>query len=399
MGFLPACLRDGTERMFAKRTNWNLEPNRLSVARDLHRSAGKPLIDLTISNPTGCGFEYNEGAILSALRNPAALKYEPNPRGLDAARSAVAEYYAERGAAISNDGIFLTTSTSEAYSYVFRMLCNPEDELLIPEPSYPLFGFLADIQDVRLVRYPLVYDYGWQIDLHALEQAITTRTRGVIVVHPNNPTGHYCKLEEMRRLSEICAAHKIPFIADEVFLDFSLDEKQSETFAGNAGILSFTLSGLSKICGLPQMKAAWLIVAGPEPWKTQALGRLDVIADTYLSMNAPIQWALPTLLAQRYTFQKQLMARVRENLFELDRQLTGQKSCSRLEMEGGWNAVIRVPATRSDEDLALDLLAAKGVYVHPGHFYDFSSAGYLVVSLITPEKELSEGLRRLLSFF
>jgi alanine-synthesizing transaminase len=381
--------------MFAKRTNWNLETNRLSAALAAHHAGGKPLIDLTVSNPTECGFQYDEEAILSALRNPAALKYEPNPRGLAMARNAVARYYLERGVGVSNDDIFLTTSTSEAYSYVFRTLCNPDDEVLIPAPSYPLFDFLADIQDVRLVRYPLVYDYGWQIDFHALEQAITPRTRGVIVVHPNNPTGHFCKTEEVRKLNEICAAREVAIIADEVFLDFGLDEKRYPTFVGNSGALTLTMSGLSKICGLPQMKAAWLIVDGPEPWKGQALGRLEVIADTYLSMNTPIQWAMPALLGQRRGFQKQLMWRVRENLAELDKQLAGQKSCSRLEVEGGWNAVVRAPATRSDEELALELLAVKGVYVHPGHLYDFPSGGTVVVSLITPENEFSIGLRHL----
>ena len=382
--------------MFAKRTNWNLEGNRLSAALGAHRAAGKSLIDLTVSNPTECGFQYDEKVILTALRNPAAMKYEPNPRGLAVARDAVAKYYAERGAVVSTDDIFLTTSTSEAYSYVFRTLCDPDDEVLIPEPSYPLFEFLANIQDVRLVRYPLVYDYGWQIDFHALEQAIKPRTRAVIVVHPNNPTGHFLKPEETRKLNEICAVREIAIIADEVFLDFALNEKQHATFAANSGPLTFTMSGLSKVCGLPQMKAAWLIVSGQKPSKAQALARLEVIADTYLSMNAPIQWAMPALLRQRGKFQKQLLARVNENLLELDKQLAGQKSCSRLEVEGGWNAVIRVPATRSDEELALELLETRGMYVHPGHFYDFPSEGYLVVSLITPENDLSKGLRLLL---
>jgi alanine-synthesizing transaminase len=385
--------------MFAKRTNWNLETNRLTIALAEHRAAGKPLIDLTVSNPTECGFEYNEGAILDALRNPAALKYEPNPRGLAVARSAVTQYYAEHDAAVSNDDIFLTTSTSEAYSYVFRTLCNPDDELLIPAPSYPLFEFLADILDVRLVRYPLVYDYGWQIDFHALEQVITPRTRGVIVVNPNNPTGHFCKAEEMRKLTEICTAREIAIVADEVFLDFALKEKRAVTFAANAGAITFTMSGLSKICGLPQMKAAWLVVSGPEALRSGAFARLEVIADTYLSMNAPIQWALPVLLGQRQEFQRKLLARARENLMELDRQLAAQKSCSRLEVEAGWNAVIRVPATRSDEELALELLDAKGVYVHPGHFYDFPSVGYLVVSLITATREFAEGVKSVLSTF
>jgi len=385
--------------MFAKRTNWNLETNRLSVALAAHRAAGKPLIDLTVSNLTECGFEYNEEAILRALRNPAALKYEPNPRGLAVARGAVARYYAERDTVVSDDDIFLTTSTSEAYSYVFRTLCNPDDEVLIPEPSYPLFEFLADIQDVRLVRYPLVYDYGWQIDFHALEQAITSQTRGVIVVHPNNPTGHYLKLEEMRKLNEVCAAREIAIIADEVFLDFALGDKRHATFAANSGALTFTMSGLSKICGLPQMKAAWLIVSGPEPSKAQALARIEVIADTYLSMNAPIQWALPALLGLRRQFQMQLMVRVRENLAELDRQLAGQKACSRLEVEGGWNAVIRVPATHSDEELSIELLATKGLYAHPGYFYEFPSYGHLVVTLISAEAAFAKGIRLLFSMW
>jgi alanine-synthesizing transaminase len=385
--------------MFAKRTNWNLETNRLSAALAAHRAAGKPLIDLTVSNPTECGFRYDEEGILNALRNPAALKYEPNPRGLAVARDAVAQYYAERGAVVSSNGIFLTTSTSEAYSYVFRTLCDPEDEILIPAPSYPLFEFLADIQDVRLVHYPLVYDYGWQIDFHTLEQAIKPWTRGVIAVHPNNPTGHFMKMEEIRKLNEICAAREIAIIADEVFLDFALREKQAATFAANSEALTFTMSGLSKMCGLPQMKAAWLIVSGPELLKEKALARLEVIADTYLSMNAPIQLALPAFLGQRRDFQRQLVTRVEENLLELDRQLARQESCSRLKVEGAWNAVIRVPATRTDEELSIDLLASKGLYAHPGHFYEFPSDGHLVVSLIGPEAAFAKGIQLLFSMW
>jgi aspartate/methionine/tyrosine aminotransferase len=382
--------------MFAKRTNWNLETNRLSAALAAYRAAGKPLIDLTVSNPTECGFQYDEGAILGALRNPAAMKYEPNPRGLAVARDAVAGYYAERGAVVANHDIFLTTSTSEAYTYAFRTLCDPGDEVLIPEPSYPLFEFLADIQDVRLVRYPLVYDHGWQIDFHSLERAVTARTRGLIVVHPNNPTGHFVKTDEMRKLNEICMAREIAIIADEVFLDFDLGDKRHATFAANSGALTFTMSGLSKICGLPQMKAAWVAMSGPEPSRKQALDRIEVIADTYLSMSAPIQWAMPTLLGQRAAFQRQLLARANRNLVELDKQLAEQKSCSRLEVEGGWNAVLRLPATRTDEEFAIELLATKGVYLHPGHFYDFPLEGFVVVSLILPEIGFSEGLESLL---
>jgi alanine-synthesizing transaminase len=385
--------------MFAERTNWNLEPNRLSEALARHRAAGKPLLDLTISNPTECGFDYDQRAILEALQNPAALKYTPEPRGLVSARQAVAEYYAERRVQVNVDDIFLTTSTSEAYSYAFRLLCNPGDELLIPAPSYPLFDFLADIQDVKVVRYPLVYDHGWQIDFHSLEQAITPRTRAVVVVHPNNPTGHFTKRAEVQKLNSICAERGLALIADEVFLDFCLGKDQPSSFAANLDTLTFTLSGISKICGLPQMKAAWLVVSGPQELKDKAKDRLEVIADTFLSMNAPVQLALPAFLSQGRAFQKQLMERVPRNLAGLDRELTLHKVCSRLEVEGGWYAILRVPATRSDEDLALALLAEKGVYVHPGHFYDFPSGGYLVVSLICEEREFKIGLQSLLIQF
>jgi aspartate/methionine/tyrosine aminotransferase len=383
--------------MFAKRTNWNMAPNRLSEALAAHRAAGKPLLDLTVSNPTECGFDCDSSAILDALRNPAALSYEPNPRGLESARRAVAGYYADRKEDVSVEDIFLTTSTSEAYSYVFRTLCDPGDELLIPSPSYPLFDFLAEIQDVSLVRYPLLYDHGWQIDFHALEQAITTRTRGVIVVHPNNPTGHFTKPSEMARLNAICSAREMAIIADEVFLDFALDGNRAASFAANFGALTFTLSGLSKISGLPQMKAAWLVVSGPQKWKSEALARLEVIADTYLSVNAPVQLAIPRFLDQRHAFQAQVMSRIRGNLAELDRQLRAQKANSRLAVEGGWCAVLRVPATRSDEDLALELLTAKGVYVHPGHFYDFPHDGFLVVSLMTQGTDFAQGMAKVLS--
>jgi aspartate/methionine/tyrosine aminotransferase len=398
--YAEARLRQGRNaELFADRTNWNLEPNRLSEALAAHRSAGKPLIDLTASNPTECGFMYDREKILSALANPRSLSYEPEPKGLHAAREAVVGYYADRGARVAASDMLLTTSTSEAYSFVLRILCNPGDEVLIPTPSYPLFDLLADIQDVRLVRYPLIYDHGWQIDFFALEALLNTRTRAVVVVHPNNPTGHFTKHDERLRLNQICADRQIGVIADEVFLDFSLSAKRQSSWAANSDALTFTMSGLSKICGLPQMKVAWLAASGPKDLKTQALDRLEVIADTYLSMNAPVQHAIPSFLEQRHAFQQQLISRVRENLAELDRQLGSQKACSRLEIEGGWYAVLRVPATRTDEEVALDLIEKRGVYVHPGHFYDFPTDGYLIVSLIAPENEFAEGIKRLVSIF
>ncbi len=383
--------------MFASRTNWNLKPNRLAEALARHKFSGRKLLDLTASNPTECGFQYDAASILRALCNPAVLQYHPDPRGLRTAREAVSSYYAAHGTQVAADDLLLTVSTSEAYSYVFRLLCNPGDEILIPTPSYPLFDFLADVNDVKLTRYALFYDHGWHIDLHALEQAINLRTRGVILVHPNNPTGHYTKAEEVRALNTICTARNLAMIADEVFLDFSLTTTPQTSFAANSAALTFTMSGISKISGLPQMKLAWLAVNGPSELKKEALARLELIADTYLSMNAPIQIAAATLLQQRGAFQQQLMVRVRRNLAELDRQLATQSHISRLQIEGGWYAVLRVPAIRSDEELALDLLEKHGVYVHPGHFYDFPGDGYMVVSLITPEQEFTEGLAFILS--
>src|SRR5258708_10273884 len=331
--------------MFAERTNWNLSGNRLSEALARHRAGGKRLLDLTASNPTECGFEYDSEVILAALRNPAALRYEPNPKGLESTRLAVTEYYSGLDARISADDIFLTTSTSEAYSYVFRLLCNPGDELLIPAPSYPLFSFLAEVLDVKLVRYPLVYDHGWQIDFHSLQNAITPRTRGFIVVNPNNPTGHFVKANELQALNDLCAKRSLAIIADEVFLDFGFSGVSPLTLANNNQALTFTMSGLSKIAGLPQMKMAWLVANGPAALKRQAIQKLEIIADTYLSPNAPVQLAAPSFLEQRGGFQKQVMARVRQNLDELDRQLAAQRNCSRLQVAGGWEVVLGVPAT------------------------------------------------------
>jgi alanine-synthesizing transaminase len=385
--------------MFSARTNWNLTSNRLAEALEKHRASGMPLLDLSASNPTECGFAYDQHAMMRALCSPAALEYHPDPRGLRSARNAVAGYYSARGEQVAPEDIILTTSTSEAYSFVFRLLCNPGDELLIPTPSYPLFDFLAEIQDVKLGPYPLIYDHGWQIDLHAPQQRISDRTRGIVVVHPNNPTGHFTKPAELAALNEICSTRQMALIADEVFLDFSLGTEQPKSLSTNHEALTFTMSGLSKISGLPQMKFAWLVVSGPDKLKKDALARLEVIADTYLSMNAPVQLAAPAFLEHRHDLQRQLMQRVRINLTELDRQLAGQKHCSRLEVEGGWYAVLRVPATRSDEELAIELLEQKGVYVHPGHFYDFHQDGFLVVSLITAAKIFQQGIEKMLETF
>ena len=388
---------------FSRRTSWNLATNRYSSALEAHRKAGRELLDLTASNPTTIGLRYREDELLRALAHREALVYEPQPKGLLSAREAVATYYAGRGSTVSPDDLILTTSTSEAYSFVFRLLCDPGDAVLAPAPSYPLFDFLADIQDVKLVPYQLVYDHGWQIDSHSLQNAIegaraaNAPCRAVLVVHPNNPTGSYVKSPEADELNRICAGSGMAIIADEVFLDYSLGAEPL-TFSTNRDALTFTLSGISKISGLPQMKVAWIAVSGPEALKAVALRRLEVIADTYLSMNAPVQWAIPEMLEERHGIHRQLMYRIRENLAELDAQLAAQKLCHRLAIEGGWYAVLRVPVTSSDEDLAIRLLNESGVLVQPGHFYDFPADGFLVLSLITDSQTFRTGISRLLQF-
>lgn len=284
--------------MFAQRTDWRLTPNRWSQALEEHRRRGLPLLDLTESNPTRCGFRYDAPRILEALADPRSLTYQPEPRGLLSAREAVAAYYAERGAKVDPRQIFLTTSTSEAYAYVFRLLADPGDNLLAPSPSYPLFDFLARLNDLELIAYPLVYGGEWQMDLHTLESRITERTRAVLVVHPNNPTGSFVRPGELDFLRRCCAKHSLAIIADEVFADYSWPrenpaggrveaEARVASHAATSEVLTFTLSGLSKISALPQMKLAWIVANGPENLLSSALARLEIIADTYLSVAAP----------------------------------------------------------------------------------------------------------------
>jgi alanine-synthesizing transaminase len=379
--------------MFSRRTEWNLQPNRLTLAHQEALSGGRKIIDLTISNPTRTEIEYDESAILHALANPKSLDYDPQPKGLLSAREAVSQYYAS---AIDAESLILTTSTSEGYSFVFRLLCNSGDEILVPKPSYPLFDFLAELQDVSLVPYSLIYDHDWQIDFHSLETALTAKSRAVVLVHPNNPTGSYISAQERQHLNELCRRHKFALIVDEVFLDYAHDRDHNPSFATNEDALTFTLSGISKISALPQMKLAWITTSGPPAEVFPAMQRLEVIADTYLSLNAPVQLAAPVFLEQRKTIQPQLMNRVRANLTELDRQLATQKSCTRLVIQGGWYAVLRIPVTRTDEDFAIELLQRFGVLVHPGHFYDFPGDGHLILSLIAVQKEFRSGIAAVL---
>ena len=384
--------------MFSRRTRWNLETNAFTVALQDHQRQGRETFDLTASNPTQVGLNVDTQAVLRALSHAEVLDYDPQPRGLPGARKAVRDYYASLGAELTEEQLLLTTSTSEAYSFAFRLLCDPEDEVLIPTPSYPLFEFLAQIQDVNLVPYELVYDHGWQIDFHSMEKAITARTRAIILVNPNNPTGSFVT-ETERNSSTVSAGNtRWRSLWMKSSSTSTCRTRSSPTMAANRDVLTFTLSGLSKVAGLPQMKVAWIATTGPRELTAPALERLEVIADTYLSMNAPVQHAIPELLDLRQDFQQQLMTRLRANLAELDAQLRQQKLITRLQVTGGWYATLRVPVTRTDEELAIELLRETGVLVHPGHFFDFASDGYLIVSLMTPETMFAEGIGRVLRY-
>jgi alanine-synthesizing transaminase len=425
---------------FSARTKWDLEETRLARALRVRRAAGLLVLDLTASNPTQCGFQYDEARILAALEDARAMKYDPDPRGMRQAREAVCRYYAERGAGVGPERIFLTTSTSEAYSWLFRLLCDAGDEVLIAQPSYPLFDFLAQLDDVRLKPFPLLYDHGWQIDLAGLRECVTERTRAIAVVHPNNPTGHWTR--ERAELEALCAERGMALVIDEVFLDsctegepplrghsctegepplrghscaegepplrghcFAQGEPPlrgqdsgmvGQSFAtGNHPALTFVLSGISKIAALPQMKAAWIAAFGPEGELREALERLEVVADTFLSMNAPVQCALPAWLESAGAMQDQIRARTRANLRALDEVLTRYPAVTRLEVEAGWYAVLRVPALGRDEDLAVKLVEERGVSVHPGYFFGFSGEGWLVVSLLTREEEFRRGVEEI----
>ena len=390
---------------FSKRTAWNTEESDLAAAHRERLAAGHPIADLTASNPTRCGFEY-AGDLLAPLTGPGAFDYDPDPRGKLDARMAVCRYYAGHGARILPDQVLLTTSTSEAYGYLFKLLMNPGDAVLVPQPSYPLFDFLAQAESVELAQAPLFHDHGWQLDLEGLRRKITSRTRAVVLVHPNNPTGHFTKLDETRELAAICREHDLALIVDEVFLDYALDAGESgpdrSSFAArDLDVLTFIVSGISKICGLPQMKVAWLLAQGPG--SEQALARLEVLADTWLSMNAPIQQALPVWLDSRDAIQDQIRQRVRENLAVLDRALAEQPRegggvlVNRLIVEGGWYAILRIPALQPDEVTVRELLDL-GVWVHPGYFFGMSQSGWLVASLLTPIHEFSTGLAVLLDY-
>ena len=385
---------------FSQRTHWNLAENDLAAAVRARRAAGQPLLDLTVSNPTNCGFAYDDATLLAPLSNAAALHYEPDPLGMITAREAVAHYYSDAAAIVSVDRICLTTSTSEAYSFLFRLLCNAGDEVLVARPSYPLFDYIAQLDDVQLREYPLLYDpnadmtsgHGWAIDLHALEATITTKTRAIILVHPNNPTGNFASQAERESLETLCVKHGLALIVDEVFLDYPLGAAQRSFVTDHPQCLTFVLSGISKVCGLPQMKASWIAACGPSHLVGAAMQRIEIIADTFLSMNAPVQLALPIWLAARHPFQQQVRDRMAQNLALLDARLHGT-TAQRLALQGGWTAILRVPRTIDDHQFAHAALDC-GVLVQPGHIYGLNE-GRAVLSLLTPSDIWAAGLKLL----
>lgn len=384
--------------MFSARTRFDLTPNRLATALEERREAGKPVLDLTLSNPTAAQIPLPDD-ILQPLADPAARRYDPSPRGLAAARRAVAEDFARRGFPVSPERLVLTASTSEAYAFLFKLLCDPGDEVLVPRPGYPLFDYLAALEGVRAVSYRLAFDGEWHLDQAALRERLNPRTRAVVVVNPANPTGQYLKRAELEGLLALCAEHDLALVSDEVFADFAAgpDPRRAGSVAGDGRALAFALGGLSKSCGLPQLKLGWIAVCGPEPAREAAIARLELVADSFLSVSTPVQVAAPALLARLPELQAPIRARVARNRDALTRALRPPCPATLLASEGGWYAVLQVPATVPEEERVLRLLAEHGVLVHPGYFFDFPREAFLVVSLLPPPETFDPALQVLLA--
>jgi len=384
--------------MFASRTNWPLTPNPLSRKLAQMRESGIPFLDLTESNPTRCGFTYREKDWLVPLADEKNFIYKPRPKGMLSARKAVAEYYRSKNVSLDPDSVFLTASTSEAYSFLFRLLADPGDNLLAPRPSYPLFDFLAGINDLRLKPYSLHYDGNWFIDFQELKKSVDSHTKAVLLVNPNNPTGSFLKKRELRELNDLAAEKKIALISDEVFSDYSFaeDAARAETLAANSKALSFTLSGISKILGFPQMKLGWIAVSGPAGQVRQASERLEVITDTFLSVNTPAQNALPVWLKKRAVIQRQITGRLSENLKFIQKAISPSSPAGLLAIEGGWYATLRLPKTQSEEAWALQFLERDRVCAHPGYFFDFPNEAYLVLSLLPAPSVFREAVSLIL---
>lgn len=384
--------------MFSSRTAWDRRPGPLARRIAERRQAGAEILDLTETNPARAGLAC-PADVPALLADPRGRDYHPIAQGLPAAREAVAADYARRGFAVEPGRILLTASTSEAYAFLFKLLCDPGDDVLVPRPSYPLFEYLAALESVNALHYPLQYDGEWHLPVDGVDGASTARTRAVVVVSPNNPTGSFLKRDEAQRLRHLCAARGWALISDEVFADYALkeDARRPPSMAEDSAALTFSLGGLSKACGLPQLKLAWIAVAGPDRERDEALARLEVVADTYLSVSTPVQLAAPALLARTAGLQRPILDRVRANVRELRSQLGAGSAATLLDVEGGWSAVLRVPSSWPDEQWALTLLERDGVLVHPGFFFDFPHEAYLVLSTLTAPETFAEGVRRVLA--
>ena len=385
---------------FSERTNWELGENPLAQALTELRSSGAEIFDLTESNPTRCGFSYPPEMFLSPLASTDNLFYAPHPKGMLRARQAISDYYAARRASVDPERLVLTSATSEAYSFLFRMLFEPGDRVLVPAPSYPLFSYLAGLNDVEVDHYPITLrDGAWAIDTVSLESSVKTITRAVILVSPNNPTGSCVKTAELAALNAIASRHGLSLICDEVFSDyiFGTNPDICPTLAENSGVPTFVLSGLSKALALPQMKLSWIAANGPEPILRQSLDRLEVIADTYLSVNTPVQNACAAWLPGSAAIRDQVLARVKENFAFLKEAVGSDGKGNVLPVEGGWYAVLRVDLDDPEDEWAVRLLRERRVYVHPGFYFDFEDEGNIVLSLLPPPERFREGVQRMLA--
>ena len=382
--------------MFSSRFHWDFHQNRLTQLLGAKLVAGIPILDLTESNPTHAGLVY-PSEMMRAFDTPRALDYQPAPAGSLEARQAVAAYYKAGGHDVDLSRILLTASTSEAYAYLFKLLANPGDNVLVPRPSYPLFDYLATMESITVRQYPLAYHSEWSIDLEGLTAALTDRTRAIVVVHPNNPTGSYVKRAELKALVQVCRERELALISDEVFFDygFAPDPHRAGTLASVTGCLAFAMSGLSKIAGLPQMKLGWIALTGPPDLRAEAFEKLEWISDTYLSVSTPVQCAAEALLRAGGQVRGEIRERCAAHLRQAREALTGS-SANILAVEGGWYMTIQAPRVRSEEDWTLELLERENVLVQPGFFYDFESEAHLVVSLLTAPESFREGMARLL---
>jgi alanine-synthesizing transaminase len=384
---------------FSSRLPEILEPNEFTKILEKKRANGQKIIDLTHSNPTTAGFAFITSLSLPPI-NDTSSRYEPSAQGMKEAREAIRKYYQNNNhGLIDSDDLLLTASTSEAYSFLLKLLTDPGDEILIPAPSYPLFDFLATLENVRPSRYMLRKDDAghWRIDFASLEQEISRLTRAIVVVNPNNPTGSFMTAEELQKLSDLCLGHGLALIVDEVFLDYKNHGGSTKPCSAiaSSSVLTFTLSGLSKILALPQVKLSWIHTNGPEPTKEMAKQRLEFIADTYLSVNSMIQQTAASLFFCQREIQQEILARIRAN----ESLLQSHVGLDPDLREGGWYAIIKLPENISDEQCCLELLEHSSLIVHPGFFYDFLEDNRIVVSLITPEEDFRHGLLLLQTYF